>query len=198
MLGDADDGNEQNCMETGFCMNLHCDGGLGETQPLVDFQAGTAATTAADRAAADSRAAAARSLARGVYTALLPPLGAWLGAVAAAKGATAAKGSAAATGAMAESDLAAAGGTAASAPAGRAADGAATAGPPAAAAESSTEDDVRLACRVVAAALLGAQAAGDCCSQARPLVTSQSLKAIVHQGTTLRCGLSTAVVPATS
>jgi hypothetical protein len=93
-------------------------------------------STAAGRAAADARAAAARSLARGVYDALLPPLGAWLGAVAAAKpkiGASAAPAPAVGAEAM-----------------------------PAAAVDAASEADaeVVLACRVVSAALLGAQAAG--------------------------------------
>jgi hypothetical protein len=87
----------------------------------------------AGRASADARAAAARTLARGVYDALLPPLGAWLGAVVAAKGGPAA----AAT-------------TAASAEAASAAD-----------TEADVKADVVLACRVVSAALLGVQAAGE-------------------------------------
>lgn len=94
------------------------------------------ATTATGRAAADARGAAARTLARGVYDALLPPLGAWLGAVVAAKP----KGSPSAPSAPAV--------------------GAEAVSAAAVDAASEAEADVVLACRVVSAALLGAQAAG--------------------------------------
>lgn len=144
--------------------------------PGTSQQAGAAGTTAADRAATDSRAAAARSLARGVYAALLPPLGAWLGAVAAATGGAAAKAGAAAKRAAAESASAAAGSPQLSAPAGKGAGSAAAAVHPAAAAESGTEGDVRLACRVVAAAILGAQAAG---GNSKALLDSGVFRALV-------------------
>jgi len=84
---------------------------------------GCGAASAASKSAA-AKSAAARSLAKGVYSALLPSLGGWLGRAAAAKGAA----------------------TAASAAA--------------AAAAEAVEADVRLACRVVSAAVLGSQAAG--------------------------------------
>ena len=104
----------------------------GCSNRVLTLHAQTSATTAAGRATADVRAAAARALARGVYDALLPPLGGWLGAVAATKP---------------KSSPVAAVPAAASAEA-------------AVAAEADVEADVVLACRVVSAALLGAQTAG--------------------------------------
>lgn len=82
-------------------------------------------TASAAEISAAAKSAAARSLAKGAYSALLPPLGGWLGGAAAAKGAATAANAAAA-----------------------------------AAAAEAVEADVRLACRVVSAAVLGSQAAG--------------------------------------
>ena len=124
-------------LSLGYCDACRCNGEMLSPQHMTSSSREKQAlsSTAADRAAADARAAAARTLARGVYDALLPPLGAWLGAAAAKPKGSPSAPSAPTRGAVAVSEAAME-----------------------AAAEA--EADVVLACRVVSAALLGAQAAG--------------------------------------